>query len=143
MIFPERMRQLVAVVLDRDTDAVTRELLAQGVLHLLRMTEVDKAVAEKVEQVTPRVTEAMIAEIRKRIEGFLAMAGEARAPQVPLRIEDLRPVDLQECNRELDEVAASIQEVRDKQLSLQQEILKLEDIRRQLSMFSPSLLKLT
>jgi V/A-type H+-transporting ATPase subunit I len=136
MIFPERMRQLVAVVLDRDSDAVTRELLAQGVLHFLRVTEVDKAVAAKVEEVTPRVTEAMIAEIRKRIESFFAMAGENRAPAVQLRIEDLQPVDLEETNRRLDQFAASIQEVRDQQLTLQQEILKLEDIRRQLEMFS-------
>jgi V/A-type H+-transporting ATPase subunit I len=136
MIFTtEHMKQLVAVVLDRDADAVTRELLQQGILHFLKVTEVDRSVAEKVQEVSPRVSESLVAEIRKRIEGFFAMAGEKRVPEIELRMEDLQPVDLEETNRTLDKLAARIQELRDQQQSLQQEILRLEDIRRQLDLF--------
>ena len=38
MIFTERMKQLVAVVLDRDSDAVTRALLKLGVMDLTALT---------------------------------------------------------------------------------------------------------
>jgi V/A-type H+-transporting ATPase subunit I len=135
MIFTERMKQLVAVVLDKDTEAVTRELLRQGVLHFTKVAEVDRSVADKVQEVSPKVSEALIAEIRKRIESFFAMGGEKRLPDIELRIEDLKVVDLEETNRVLDKLAARIQEIRDQQQALQQEILKLEDIRRQLDLF--------
>ncbi len=135
MIFTERMKQLVAVVLDKDAEAVTRELLRQGVLHFTKVAEVDRSVADKVQEVSPKVSEALIAEIRKRIESFFAMGGEKRLPDIELRIEDLKVVDLEETNRVLDKLAARIQEIRDQQQALQQEILKLEDIRRQLDLF--------
>jgi len=132
MIFPEAMRQLVAVVLDRDADNVTRELLDQGVMHFVSVTEVDSSLSQRVAGVTPKVTEAMIGELRRRIEGFFSLAGGQGGE---LRIEDLTPIDLEAAGRSLDELSAALQDIRDRQQLLQQEILKLEDIRRQLEMF--------
>ncbi|MBN1837037.1 MAG: ATPase V [Spirochaetales bacterium] len=135
MIFTEPMRQLVAVVLDHDAEKVSRELLRHGVLHFVNVTEVDHEVGSRVAAVTPKVSEALIAEIRRRIESFLGIINERPQSHVELKVEDLKALDLEATNRELDAFAADLQALRDKQGAVQQEILKLEDIQRQIELF--------
>ena len=135
MLFTEPMQQVVAVVLDHDVDAVTKELLRLGLLHFVNITEVDGDVSSQVESITPKIAEAGITEIRRRIEGFLAMIREKPPSGEDLKVENLQAVDLEETNKVLDNLAASVQKVRDRQSARQQEILRLEDIWRQLQMF--------
>ena len=135
MLFTEPMQQLVAVVLDHDADAVTKELLRLGLLHFVSITEVDRDVGSRVESITPKIAEAGVTEIRRRIEGFLAMIEEKPPSGEDLKVEDLRAVDLEETNKVLDNLASSVQTIRDRQSARQQEILRLEDIWRQLQMF--------
>lgn len=135
MIFTEQMQQVVAVVLDHDTDGVTKELLRLGLLHFVRITEVDRDIGPQVEEVTPRVAEAMITEIRRRIEGFFAMVDDQPPSGADLKVEDLQAVDLEETTKILDSLSASVQTIRDRQSARQQEILRLEDIERQLQLF--------
>ena len=135
MIFTESMQQVVAVVLDHHADAVTKELLRLGLLHFVEITEVDREVASQVEALTPKVAEAGIAEIRRRIEGFLAMVSAVAPTGEDLRVEELRPVDLEQTTKTLDTLSASVQEVRDRQSLRQQEIMRLQDIQRQLQLF--------
>ncbi|MEE9307516.1 MAG: V-type ATPase 116kDa subunit family protein [Spirochaetia bacterium] len=135
MIFTEQMQQVVAVVLDHDTDGVTKELLRLGLLHFVRITEVDRDIGPQVEEVTPRVAEAMITEIRRRIEGFFAMVDDQPPSGADLKVEDLQAVDLEETTKILDNLSASVQTIRDRQSARQQEILRLEDIERQLQLF--------
>ena len=135
MIFTEQMQQVVAVVLDHDTDGVTKELLRLGLLHFVRITEVDRDIGPQVEEVTPRVAEVMITEIRRRIEGFFAMVDDQPPSGADLKVEDLQAVDLEETTKILDNLSASVQTIRDRQSARQQEILRLEDIERQLQLF--------
>jgi len=135
MIFTEQMQQVVAVVLDQDTDGVTKELLRLGLLHFVRITEVDRDIGPQVEEVTPRVAEAMITEIRRRIEGFFSMVEDQPPSGADLKVEDLQAVDLEETTKILDSLSASVQTIRDRQSARQQEILRLEDIERQLQLF--------
>jgi V/A-type H+-transporting ATPase subunit I len=135
MIITEPMRQLVAVVLDHDADKVSRELLRHGVLHFTSVSDVDQNIGSKIEAVTPKVSEAMIAEIRRRIESFLAIIDERPQSHIELKIDDLKALDLEATNRSLDGFASELQALRDKQGAVQQEILKLEDIRRQIDLF--------
>ncbi len=135
MIFTEQMQQVVAVVLDHDTDGVTKELLRLGLLHFVRITEVDRDIGPQVEEVTPRVAEAMVTEIRRRIEGFFAMVEDQPPSGADLKVEDLQAVDLEETTKILDSLSASVQTIRDRQSARQQEILRLEDIERQLQLF--------
>jgi V/A-type H+-transporting ATPase subunit I len=129
------MKQLIAVVPDRDADKVTRELLRQSVLHFISIKEITGGWSSQVEQVTPRVSVAMIAETRKRIESLLRINGAFPLPQVQLNIDNLKPLDIEETNKELDKIAGTLQSIRDRQKQRQQEILKLEEIKRQLDMF--------
>ena len=135
MIFTESMQQVVAVVLDHHADEVTRELLRLGLLHFVSVTEVDPDVGSQVEAVVPTVAETAIAEIRRRIEGLLAMVNRRPPEGADLRVEDLRAVNLEETTRVLDALADRVQGIRNRQGALQQEILRLEDIQRQLHMF--------
>jgi len=136
MIFTAPMKQLIAVVLDRDADLVTRELLRQSVLHFISIKEITGSWSSQVEQVTPRVSVAMIAETRKRIESLLQMNnGGSTLPRVQLDIDNLKALDIEESNKELDKIAGTLQSIRDRQKQRQQEILKLEEIKRQLDMF--------
>ena len=135
MIFTESMQQIVAVVLDHHADALTKELLRLGLLHFVSITEVDREVSSKVQVLTPAIAEAGIAEIRRRIEGFFAMVKENPPAGEDLKVEDLQAVDLEATTKVLDTLAASVQAIRDRQSTRQQEILRLQDIQRQLQMF--------
>ncbi|HEB09774.1 MAG TPA: ATPase V [Spirochaetales bacterium] len=136
MIFTASMKQLIAVVLDRDSDKVTRELLSQSVLHFISIKEITGGWSSQVEEATPRVSVAMITETRKRIESLLQMndAGSP-LPRIQLDIDKLKALDIEESNKELDKIAGTLQSIRDRQKQRQQEILKLEEIKRQLDMF--------
>ncbi|MEW5816758.1 MAG: V-type ATPase 116kDa subunit family protein [Spirochaetota bacterium] len=135
MMFPTRMKQLIAVVRDSDVSEVTKELLRQGVLHFVSMKQIGGGWNSKIESVIPEVSESQIGEIRKRIESFLDLAGSAPLPAEKLDVADLKPVDIKETNKVLDRVASDLQGIRDHQRVIQQEILKLEDIKRQVDLF--------
>ncbi len=136
-MFTARMKQLIAVVLDHDADRVTKELLRQSVLHFVNIKEITSSWKSKVDSVTPKISEALIGEIRKRIESFLDLAGYKPGSEGngTLDVEKLKALDLDETNKALDNIAAGLQGRRDRQRTIQQEILRFEDIKRQLDLF--------
>jgi len=138
MMFTEPMVSLIAVVRDRDMDRVTQEMLHQGVLQFIKVEEIRKDWAEKLEDVDPAVSQARIAEMRKRIEGFLLpLAIPIRMPN-ELDLKKRRPVDLDETETKINVVADKIQAVRDKQQKVQKEIMKLESIKEQVGTYGIS-----
>ncbi len=135
MMFTEPMVSLIAVVRDTDMDRVTQELLSQGVLQFIRVEEIKKKWSEKLEDVDPAVSQARIAEMRKRIEGFLRpLAIPIRMPN-ELDLKKRKPVDLEDTEKKLNAVAGEVQTVRDKQQKIQQEIMKLENIKQQVGTY--------
>ncbi|MBN1797454.1 MAG: ATPase V [Spirochaetales bacterium] len=135
MMFTTKMKYLTAVVLDKDVEAVTKELLADGVLHFVNIAEVSSGLKNKVQSVTPQISLTRIAELKKRIESFLNMIGILPEKEKALDITQLTPVDLEQSEKELDKLSESVQGIRDRQKNIQQEILKLEDIKRQIELF--------
>ena len=136
MIFSTaRMKQLIAVVIDADADDVTKELLRQGVLHFIGVKEIGDDWVTHVDPVTPKVSQDRVGEVRKRIEAFLSLKGYSPSSADKLEVDRLKPVDLEESNRILDELASKLQGMRDEQKRAQQEIMRLEDISRQLELF--------
>ena len=130
-----KMLQLIAVVIDRDADAATKELLRQGVLHLVNVREVEQGWQRKVRQMEPQVSLARIGEMRNRIESLLDMTGSGNAGPGELDLERLAPLDLDGVEKSLDDLASQVHAYREKQRELQQEIMRLEDIRRQVALF--------
>ncbi len=135
MIFADRMKQLVAVVLDDDSEAVTRELLRLGVMHMIRATEVVAGHASRLGGVKQAVSGATIAETRKRVEALLDLLGVRPGPAGGLDVDRLHAVDAEESNRELERINSSVRGIRERQRALQQEILRLEEIARQVGLF--------
>ncbi len=138
-MFTARMIKLFAVVLDHDADKVTEELLREGVMQLINISRLEPEWRERIRDVSPQTSMAKIADIRKRIEGYLAPLGIY--PESPKEVDLVGrgPVELEEASQKLDRIAEEIREIRERQRSVQQEILRLEDIQRQLEMFGPGL----
>jgi len=131
-----KMKQLIAVVLARDADKVTKELLRQGVLHFIKVRELGGVWESGLEAAKPPFSEDTVGALRKRIESFLSLAGRTpREEGKNLDIGRLVPVNPDEADKMLDKLGAELQEIREKQRYLQQEILRLEDMKRQLNMF--------
>ncbi|HUV06781.1 MAG TPA: V-type ATPase 116kDa subunit family protein [Spirochaetia bacterium] len=136
MIFrTAKMKHLVAVVVDADSGKVTKELLRQGVLHFVRVTDTTESWKSKIHPLTPQVSQARIGEVRRRIESFLRLGGFTPPPGDTLEVDKLVPVDVESSDGSLDKLAERIQGIREEQRRIQQEILRLEDIGRQLELF--------
>ncbi len=135
MMFPTPMIQLVAVVLDPDVDAVTKALLDVGVLHFIDIREQIPQAASKLERIEQEVTAGEAAELRKRIEGILSVVHRNPAEETRLSIEHIKTLDLEKARSSLDQITGKISELRNRQSEMQQELLKLEDMRRQLELF--------
>jgi len=134
-MFPTRMEELFAVVLDHDVDGVTEELLKQGVLHFIDVSEIKGGLEEKVRDISLDVSLAKIEEMRKRIENILRPLGYFPQVKGKLDVKDRRPVNLDKEDERLEGIAKEVQHIRDRQRMIQQEILKLEDIKRQIDLF--------
>lgn len=137
MMFTSPMRLLAAVALDTDSDAVAKELLRLGTLDMVSIKELSGEWTSKLGQAEPRVNLARLGELRKRVEGFMAMAvppvsrpvlGEAAA-------QSAAGVNLDEEEKRLDAIAADVSGLRERQKALQDEILRLEEIGRQVGSF--------
>ena len=93
MITPTTMRQLVAVILEADVDAVTRALLDEGVMHFINVSSIAGEAASQLRQVgTPSEINTMGA-LRKRIESLLKKIGVTPYIQSQLDLSNLRSID--------------------------------------------------
>ena len=134
-LFPASMRRVTAVVLESDLDGVTRELLRKGVLHFVTISHEPSSWGARLGAVKPGIEEGRIAEARRRIESFLSLAGRTPVPPAEAALDGLVPLDLDRANQTLDGLAGEVQEGRERQRVVQQEILRLEEIRRQVELF--------
>lgn len=135
MMFTTQMTQLFAVVLGKDRERVTETLLREGVMQFIHTTEFDTGGGEDLSTVKPTETLSDIVDLRRRIEGFLHTIGIV--PTSP-REEDLsrrEAVKFEQETQRLDKIDGERDSIRERQRSLQQEILKLEDIQRQVKLY--------
>jgi len=145
MMFTSPMRLLAAVALDSDSEAIATELLRLGTLEMVSVRELSGGWQSKLAQVEPKVNQARLVELRKRVEGFMGMASppiarpllgapSAKGLHDGRAVPEARP-DLDAAEKRLDGVAAEINGLRERQKDLQDEILKLDEIRRQIEAF--------
>ena len=135
MMFPTPMKQLVAVVLEHDIDSITKVLLEEGVMHFISIRDLAGAERDQLKVVEQATPQSDIAETRKRIESLLKMADMQIEDNEQLDIEKITPVDLEKTHAELDRLSAVISEIRTRQSEAQQELLKLQDIQRQVELY--------
>ncbi len=134
MMFTTPMKLLVAAVLREDTNAVADELLRLGVMDAIAVQDLSCDWTDKLDTSKPDPGRNRCTELRKRTEGFFALA------QPPIPLPDLTltatataastSLDLADAERSLDSLAASMNEVRERQKTIQSELLRLEDMRK-------------
>ena len=129
-MFTSRMVKLLAVVLEDYTDSVTELLLKEGVIQFISITQMDIKLFEKLNEVDPSHSLAKIAEMRRRIQGFLNTAGIVPEPPREMDLENRKPIDLDRESKELDRIADDLKGIRERQRAVWQNILKLEDMER-------------
>ena len=142
-MFTTEMIQLFAVVLARDSERVTEALLRAGVLQFIDVSEVEDERPDNLSPVRSEVSLTEISELRKRIEGFLYTGGIIPSAPKETDLNNRVSVNIEEERTYLDELAAKRESVRQRQRIIQQEILKLEDIRRQVALYGIGLSDVT
>jgi len=135
MMFTTEMIQLFAVVLARDREAVTEALLREGVMQFINISELEGEKAGSFSEVRSEVSLTDIADMRKRVEGFL-YAGDIVPPRPSeADLNNRTAVNIKKENEHLDKMESERNSVRERQRTIQQEILKLEDIKRQVELY--------
>ena len=127
-----RMLQLIAAVDISRTDAVTRELLDQGVLHFIRIRELEKGYSDSLRTIQPPAPREYYGRLRRQIESYLALTDIRPAEDASLDVHEMEPVDTEKTERILNTLSGRINEIRERQRELQQEILRLQDLSRQI-----------
>ncbi len=139
MIFPQRMKRLTAVILKNDADKLTLRLLDAGVMDFIDVhstgKELELGTAGRIKPIESPETAADMADTRNRIETFLQNAHIPLPRISTLDTENLNKADTDISNKELDKLAANIQKIRDNQQGIQQEINRLHELHRQISLF--------
>ena len=135
MIFTTEMIQLFAVVLGRDCESVTEALLREGVMQFINISELDAENPDSLSAVKSEISLTEITDLRKRVEGFLYAGGIVPSPPDETDLNNRAAVDARKENAHLDKMASERDGVRERQRTIQQEILKLEDIKRQVELY--------
>ncbi|HAK45773.1 MAG TPA: ATPase V [Spirochaeta sp.] len=138
MMFTSNMIYLTAVVLKKDSDAVTKALLQLGVLDFVRVSELSGGNDARIRSVQASVSSARIIENKRRIEMTMGSGSSGVFQEVLPTLDDLQDLNLDDIEKKLAEIASRSQEIKEEQRLIQQEILKFEDIIRQLSMYGSS-----
>jgi len=135
MILSTKMKQLSAIVLETDSDRVTAELLRLGVMHFVQVTEFESGLQQKISHHNPKIQQTKLVETRKRIESLLKQV--KIFPKLDEKYDLMHPqeINLDKTNQAIEEVIKTTNALRERQSSIHKEILKLQDIHRQLSMY--------
>ncbi len=135
MMFTTEMIQLFAVVLGKDSQRVTEVLLREGVMQFINTSEIEGRKLESLSTVSPQASTKEITDLRGRIEGLLHASGIIPTTPKEADLNNHVPVDIEKEKNFLDQIDRERNGIRERQRAIQQEILKLEDIKRQVELY--------
>mgnify|MGYP001050957036 CR=1 FL=1 len=143
MIFTTEMIQLFAVVLGKDCERVTEALLREGVMQFINVSEDEGEKPDNLSTVKLQVSLTEISDLRKRIEGLLHTGGIIPSTPKETDLNNRIAVNIEKEKAHLDKISGERESIRERQRTIQQEILKLEDIRRQVELYGIGLSDVT
>ncbi|MCP4608568.1 MAG: ATPase V [Planctomycetes bacterium] len=135
MIFTSEMIQIFAIVLGRDSRRVTEAVLSEGVMQFINISEVDGEKPDSQSDAKPSASLSEISDLRKRIEVFLHTGGMIPSPPSETDLANRVSVNIEKEKQHLDKIASEREALRERQRTIQQEVLKLEDIRKQVELY--------
>jgi len=142
VIFTSPLSYLVGVVLKEDSDTVAAELLAQGVLHFVKIEELDPSGAGSLLPANVDGELAVVKEARRRINALLQVSEIPAIVPAPVDTADASGLDPNSVNNELDSLVREMEVIRGRQKKVQQDINRLEEVARQLPLVSSGALQL-
>ncbi|MBN1545117.1 MAG: hypothetical protein JW902_00495 [Syntrophaceae bacterium] len=129
------MIQLFAVVLAKDSERVSEVLLREGVIQFINTTAIDNQDIKHLSAINPQASLSDITDLRERIEGLLHTGGIIPSAPKQTDLSARVPVAIEKEKNVIDQIDKERENIRERQRTIQQEILKLEDIRRQVDLY--------
>jgi V/A-type H+-transporting ATPase subunit I len=139
MMFTTPMVQLFAVVLQRDSERVTEALLREGVMQFISTSEIADGRLRSRPSAPTKASLTEITDLRRRTEGLLHAVGVVPSAPSEADLDNRTTIDIEKENARLDTIESNRAGARERQRVIQQEILKLEDIRRQVALYGADL----
>ena len=134
-MFTSQMIQLFAIVLGKDSQRVTETLLREGVLQFINISEIDGEKIDNLFESEPEVDLSEISDLRRRIEGFLHTGGIIPSAPRETDLKNRVSVNIEKEKRHLDKITSERENLRERQRVIHQEMLKLEDISKQVKLY--------
>jgi V/A-type H+-transporting ATPase subunit I len=132
MMFTSRMVHLTAIVMKNHGEAVARELLKVGVVHFNRLGEIVPSLGARLREASVADRRSALAETRQRIEVLLRLGG-LPAPSAVFVETASDSADTDSIGSKLDRLARDVEQYRNRQAEIQQEIHRVGEVRRQLA----------
>ena len=135
MMFTTEMVQLFAVVLSRDSEHVSEMLLSEGVVQFANIGELDSQEIKKFSAVNSGISVNEVTNLRGRIEGLLHTVGIIPKSPEESDLATRESVSIEKGEKLLDKIEGERESLRERQRAIQQEVLKLEDLKRQVDLY--------
>ena len=135
MMFTSQMIQIFAIVLGKDSRRVTEAILREGVMQFINISEVDGEKSDNLSDAKSQASLTEISDLRKRIEVFLHTGGIIPSAPNESDLTNRISVNIEKERKHLDKIASEREILRERQRTIQQEIMKLEDIRKQVELY--------
>lgn len=132
MITTAAMKQMIAVVLDRDMESATRALLNSGVVDFIDVREIPADWTEKLEQQEMPKEQSRVRDLRSRLESLFRTAGRTPASAAGGEQAAVEGLSLEKAETTVDDLADAVSRVRDEQRKVQEELNRLRELRRQI-----------
>ena len=138
------MRQMIAAVDIEYYDEVTKALLKSGAMHFIKIRRLRESYDKKIDPISPHSNEAELAAVRRRIESLCKLINVEPAKTVKLDVDDLESPQTDEASKTADALSGKIEEIRERQRQIQQELMRLHDVYDQIGRqksFPPDLMQ--
>ncbi len=131
MIRTEKMVQLSAVVLEKYQDQVIKELVDLGQLDFISVKELSPGVAHSLSNVKQEVSLSKIKDLRRKLESIM-LSSSIDFPEVPDVDKSFSLVqDFERVSEAVTRINDQISGLRSKQRVVQSDLLRLEEMQRQ------------
>jgi V/A-type H+-transporting ATPase subunit I len=135
MMFTVPMKFLEAAVLTRDASLVSDALLKLGSLDAVTLSNVQGLGFESTKPMPRDAVVDRVRDVRKRIEGFLNLANPPIVKPILADHVGKSEPDVLNIEKNLDGFAKSINSIRERQKDIQEQLLRMEELRRQVEMY--------
>lgn len=127
-LFTKRMKLLTAVVLENATDEIVHQLLDLGVMDFIQVEQLSGKHQQFLSKRPSAVGRAEVSDLRKRVESIYIQAGTPVPGSEVLNLDTMVPLDMTAYIRSIDNLAGSLQTIKDRQKEISQKIITVEEM---------------